>query len=98
MVKRVVKMTFKPEMVEDFLAIFEQYKTHIRAAQGCQNLELWREEKEGNIFFTYSHWEHADFLEQYRQSSVFAEVWPKTKALFADKPEAWTIDMLVQLS
>lgn len=97
MVKRIVKMTFKPEHVPAFLEIFEQYRTHIRGAQGCTHLELWRQSEEGNVFFTYSHWEDPKYLEQYRQSSVFGEVWPKTKALFADKPEAWTIDMLVHL-
>lgn len=98
MVKRIVKMTFKPESVDVFIDIFERYRQHIRAAEGCVHLELWRQEKEGNVFFTYSHWEHPDFLEKYRQSAVFAEVWPQTKALFADKPEAWTVDMLVQLA
>ena len=39
-------------------------------------------------FFTFSHWESEADLNAYRESALFGEVWPKTKALFYDKPQA----------
>jgi len=43
-----------------------------------------------NIFFTYSHWRSVEDLNRYRDSALFADVWPRTKVLFAAKPEAWS--------
>lgn len=97
MVTRIVKMTFKEECCEEFLAIFHKYKAHIRSAEGCTHLDLLRQAGDGAIFFTYSKWEHPDYLEKYRKSPIFAEVWPQTKALFAAPAEAWTVDTLVSL-
>jgi len=51
-----------------------------------------------NVFFTYSYWEHPDFLEQYRNSDFFKGVWTKTKALFSEKPEAWSVTKKVSLA
>ena len=90
MVTRIVKMTFEPSKCNDFLAIFEKYHQQIRNAEGCKALKLLRQSPEGNVFFTYSHWEDPSFLEIYRQSDTFAVVWPLTKALFSAPAEAWT--------
>jgi quinol monooxygenase YgiN len=95
MVTRIVKMTFRIEACDDFLSIFNHYKREIRNAEGCIHLQLLREKKDGNIFFTYSKWEHEKYLEIYRNSTIFAEVWPQTKALFAQPAEAWTVDELM---
>lgn len=97
MVTRIVKMTFKPETTMDFVNIFNQYKEQIRAAEGCRHLKLLREKKDGFVFFTYSKWEDEAFLEKYRHSEIFAEVWPKTKMLFAERAEAWTVEEEVVL-
>lgn len=91
MIVRIVKMTFEKDKVDDFLSIFAASKALIRASEGCKHLELWQEKKDGNIFFTYSHWDDESYLDKYRHSALFADVWAKTKALFADKPEAWTV-------
>ena len=92
MIIRIVKMTFAPEKVSDFLNIFADNKDRIAGFEGCTHLELWNDKQNQNVFFTYSHWEHEHFLEKYRNSELFAGVWSRTKALFADKPEAWTVD------
>lgn len=94
---RIVKMTFRPEAVEEFLSIFEHSKEKIRQQPGCYSLKLVRDKNHPNVFFTISEWKHADFLEQYRQSELFKTVWTATKALFADKPEAWSVDVLYDL-
>ncbi|QCW99695.1 antibiotic biosynthesis monooxygenase [Aggregatimonas sangjinii] len=91
MLVRIVKMTFKHENIASFERIFEMHRGKIRAFEGCSFLELYQDEKQRNVFFTYSHWEHADFLEAYRKSELFMGVWAKTKVLFSKKPEAWSL-------
>jgi len=93
MIKRIVKLTFQEDKTADFLEIFENSKGKISTFEGCHHLELWREKKEGNIFFTYSFWEDEKALNSYRKSELFGKVWPKTKALFAEKPEAWSVEV-----
>ena len=53
MIKRIVKLTFRPEEVDTFMAIFEAKKVAIRTFPGCLHLELWRNLEPDNIFFTY---------------------------------------------
>jgi quinol monooxygenase YgiN len=93
MVTRIVKMSFKPEKVEEFKELFEKYKLQIAAAAGCISLRMMQE-RDTTIFFTYSEWEAEEYLEQYRLSDLFAKVWSQTKTFFNDKPQAWTNDVL----
>lgn len=97
MIVRIVKMSFKEEGIQDFLKIFESSKSSIRKFEGVQHLELLREKRDGNVFFTYSHWRSEKDLENYRQSELFKNVWAKTKALFSDKAEAWSNEQLYNL-
>ena len=55
------------------------------------HLELWQDSANPAIFFTYSHWESEAHLNHYRFSEFFKDTWGKTKALFADKPQAWSV-------
>ena len=84
-------MTFQEDRCNEFLAIFETHRRAIRNQPGCTHLDLLRDVKNTNIFFTYSHWESEDHLNAYRDSETFGVVWPKTKALFSDRPEAWSV-------
>jgi hypothetical protein len=93
MVTRIVKMSFKPEKVEEFKHLFEQYKMQIACADGCISLRLMQE-RDTTIFFTYSEWQAEEYLEQYRRSDLFSKVWSQTKTFFNDKPQAWTNDVL----
>ncbi len=95
MIKRIVKLTFAPENTGDFLLIFEEMKSQIRNSEGCTHLELWRSRTEPNVFFTYSIWDSEAHLDAYRQSELFQGTWRRTKALFAGKPEAWSVDVLM---
>lgn len=92
MIIRIVKMTFHPEKVNEFQQIFNESKELIRNMPGCTHLELLNDVNEKNIFFTYSYWESENDLNNYRKSDVFAKVWAKTKVLFSDKPEAWSVE------
>jgi autoinducer 2-degrading protein len=97
MLIRIVKMTFEPEKVDEFLTNFHANKHAIRAVEGCNHLELLREQNTSNIFMTYSYWDGPEYLENYRHSDLFKSVWSKTKPLFSAKPEAWSVDRLVKL-
>jgi heme-degrading monooxygenase HmoA len=44
--------------------------------------------------FTVSIWESEDDLNAYRNSELFENTWAKTKVLFNDKPEAWSLEFL----
>ncbi len=91
MIVRVVQLTFRPECIDDFIALFEERKDTIRGFRGCNYLELWQDKDRDNVFFTYSKWDSAADLDHYRFSEFFKETWGKTKALFADKPNAWSV-------
>ena len=58
---------------------------------GCKHVELMQDINNPTIFFTFSIWENPSDLEAYRQSELFKGVWAKTKVLFGDKPEAWSV-------
>lgn len=95
---RIVKMSFHSEHIPAFLALFDEKKTSIKNRDGCEFLELYQDQTNPEIFFTYSHWKHLENLEAYRNSEFFKNVWKQTKALFNDKPQAWSVDTLVSLS
>lgn len=94
---RIVKMSFEPTKVSQFLANFESKKRLIRNFEGCEFLELYRDKNDSNVFFTYSYWDTEADLENYRQSELFKNVWQETKVLFNRKPEAWSVDKVHSL-
>jgi quinol monooxygenase YgiN len=92
MIKRIVKMTFREEEVKTFLdEVFEQSKNRIRAFPGCQHMELLQQIGQPSVLFTLSIWDDEAALEAYRQSELFQTTWAKTKILFAEKAEAWSM-------
>ena len=97
MIIRIVKMTFVPEKVNEFLEVFHTSKQLIRNFKGCSHLELLNDINTPNIFFTYSYWENEDALNNYRDSELFKNVWSKTKILFSDKTRAWSVEQKVVL-
>lgn len=91
MIIRMVKMTFAPQHVEDFLRLFDTNKAAIGGFEGCTHLELWNGVDNPNVFFTYSIWKDESYLEKYRDSELFNKVWNENKNYFSAKPEAWTV-------
>jgi heme-degrading monooxygenase HmoA len=91
MIVRIVKMTFEKDKIDEFCALFEARKQTIRGFKGCKHLELWQDSAHEQVFFTYSIWESEADLDHYRFSDFFKDTWGKTKALFAGKPEAWSV-------
>jgi quinol monooxygenase YgiN len=95
MIKRIVKLSFDPDKVESFLLdVFEPSKDQIRAFPGCLHMELLRDVNQPNQLFTFSLWENPEALENYRRSVLFQNTWAKTKALFSEKAQAWTVELL----
>ena len=91
MLIRIVRMTFRPDGVEEFLEIFHQSQPLIRGFAGCLHLELLQDADNPLIYNTLSHWENAEALETYRRSDLFRQTWARTKLLFADKPQAFSL-------
>ncbi|MFT6147552.1 MAG: heme-degrading monooxygenase HmoA [Saprospiraceae bacterium] len=97
MIKRIVKMTFQADKIEIFKVLFDERKEKIRGFEGCEYLELLQDKNHPNILFTYSFWNSENDLNIYRHSELFKDTWRHTKALFDGKPEAWSVDSVVQL-
>ena len=90
-------MSFEAVRIEEFLENFNNNKEKIRTFEGCKHLKLLRDKNNSSIFFTYSYWETEAHLEAYRNSELFKSVWKKTKVLFNNKPEAWSVDTVESL-
>lgn len=90
-------MRFQEDKIDAFVENFHQIKDKIRDFEGNQFLELYQDKNDNRIFFTYSFWETEAHLEKYRHSELFKEVWTYTKAMFSDKPEAWSVDKIASL-
>ena len=89
---RIVKMEFQLEAVEGFYALFFEIRPRIEAMPGCQKVEMLTSADHPQLRTTLSWWTSQDDLNAYRKSALFGSIWPKTKALFANKPVAWSVD------
>lgn len=93
MILRLVKMHFKSDELDNFLTYFQTIKSHIEAMPGIVRLHLYQDKTNKNVVFTHSVWINEEYLNNYRKSELFAEVWPNTKQLFAHKAEAWSLEL-----
>ncbi len=91
MLIRIVRMHFRPEETKNFLEMFAATKEKVRHFPGCHYLELLQDYDDPNTFSTYSKWDDAEALDNYRNSELFQGVWAKTKAMFAAKPIAFSL-------
>ncbi len=87
-------MGFAPDQIDAFLENFEQHRDKIRNFEGCSHLSLLRDIHKTHQFFTYSYWESEVHLNNYRNSSLFKDVWSNTKNKFNQKPEAWSVEQV----
>ena len=92
MLIRFVKLTFRQQEVENFKIVFSKAQPLISKFPGCQHVELLNDLNQSNVFFTLSHWESEEHLENYRHSELFKTTWAQTKPLFDDAPEAWSVE------
>lgn len=91
MIKRIVRLHFRPGTEDQFRQVFASSNSRIRAFAGCQGLSLYTDDTEPNVFYTVSLWDSAADLEAYRQSELFQSTWAQTKPLFAEKAQAWSL-------
>ena len=95
MIKRIVKMEFREDSVDTFLhSVFEHSKEKIRSFPGCLHMELLQEVETPATLFTISYWDNPDSLEAYRNSELFQSTWAKTKVLFQERAQAWSIKVI----
>ena len=97
MLTRIVRMTFLTHKTEAFLELFDASKHQIRAMPGCRSLQLLRDYHHPEVFTTISVWDSEQALNDYRASALFKEVWAQTKVLFANKPLAFSNEVLREL-
>lgn len=95
---RIVKMEFEPEKVDEFLKYFDTIKEKVRAQEGCHHLELLQDINTPHVLFTYSIWDDESYLNKYRNTSFFKEVWTNTKKHFNAKPGAWSVQTIAKLN
>jgi len=94
MIKRIVRLEFQPDKTQNFEGIFQESKSFIKAFDGCLYLELCKDVAVDNVYYTVSHWKDAEALEAYRQSELFTHTWARTKALFSEKPKAYSLQSI----
>jgi len=94
MIKRIVKMVFRKENIDDFIQFTDEIKSAIKSHEGCLHLDVLQDKKRPEIFFTYSCWRSEEDLENYRKSDFFNNIWPRTKEWFAEKPQAWSTEVV----
>lgn len=91
MITRIVKMTFRPGTEADFQQVFRDSQPVIKTFAGCIEVNAFNDVANPLVYFTISKWESEDALNNYRNSEFFMQTWTKTKALFADKAQAWSL-------
>ncbi|MFT6882579.1 MAG: quinol monooxygenase YgiN [Marinoscillum sp.] len=97
MIKRIVRMTFKEENIDAFIAIFDDAKFKIRAMPGCQYLSLHRDHHQPSVYYTLSHWDSQQSLDDYRHTELFKTTWAATKLLFEERAEAFSLTEIDEL-
>lgn len=91
MITRFVKMHFKPEFKQEFIILFYQSADQIKKFEGCLDVVLLEDLDNDNSVCTLSHWSDLSSLENYRQSDFFKVTWQKTKSMFSQKAQAWSL-------
>ncbi|MDX2129197.1 MAG: antibiotic biosynthesis monooxygenase family protein [Chloroherpetonaceae bacterium] len=93
MIVRMVRMTFKPEEVSRFLALYTSIAPKIKAVEGCHSVGLYHDVDAEFTYATISAWESKEALESYRQSDFFKETWAKVKMMQSSKAVAHSYEI-----
>lgn len=92
MITRIVKLTFQPDKIDNFIRFFDTINTRVSTFENCYGMRLMQEKDKPYVVFTYSLWESEDALNKYRDSELFQGVWSTIKPWFGEKAEAWTVE------
>lgn len=91
MIRRIVKLHFKEEFINDFVKIFQEKEEFIKNWPGCLSLQLLQDVDSSSTFFTISTWQQLNDLDAYRASPGFKSTWEQIKPMFIDKAKAWSL-------
>lgn len=94
MIKRIVRLQFNPDKVEEFLNVYKKHINSMAKRPECISLELLKEKGTLSTFYTFSIWESEDALHEYRSSEYFRDIWGRIKPWFSEKAQAWTLEMI----
>jgi quinol monooxygenase YgiN len=94
MLIRLVRMRFRPDAVDTFLALYERASPTIQRQPGCRSVQLVRQIDDPAAFATWSVWDDAAALDAYRTSDFFRSFWPEVKALFRGAAEAVSFETI----
>lgn len=89
---RIVVMNFKKGRGAEFRTLFDGWKDSIAAFPGCNSLRLVKDMSDPDRFMTISEWTAPSDLESYRNSELFANVWPMVKPMFRERALAWSVE------
>ena len=89
-------MHFRPDEVDTFLKIYRESRPFIVEMRGCQGVSLHRQAGKPEVMFTISRWDSEEDLNHYRNSDFFKQTWMKTKALFENRADAWSLEEITQ--
>ncbi len=92
MLTRVVKLHFDHTYLDQFLAHFETVKWQVAQFPGCKGMQLLQDQTDPCLIFTYSIWDSEQDLNNYRNSALFASIWPQIKPWFDQKAETWSLN------
>lgn len=91
MLVRVVKMHFNASFITEFQTVFKSVHPKIANFKGCNSVKLLQDHAQPEIFFTISHWQDEEHLNNYRNSELFKTTWAIVKPNFKTKAEAWSL-------
>ncbi len=96
-IQRLVRMSFQPDRIPDFMEVFEASKENIRNFPGCIALNLIVDIEDSSVIYTSSIWRAVEDLENYRNSELFIQTWRKTKIHFKEKAQTSTFNVIHRL-
>lgn len=96
-IQRLVRMSFEPDRIPDFMDVFETSKEKIRNFPGCIALNLIVDIEDSTVIYTSSIWRAVEDLENYRNSELFIQTWRKTKIHFKEKAQTSTFNVIHRL-
>ena len=91
----MTKTRKQKEKIQDFLDLFDQVVAKVNNQPGCIEMFMTQDVKNPEIFITHSKWESEADLNNYRDSKLFASVWPTIKPWFEKKAEAWSMQLII---
>lgn len=91
MILRIVRMSFDPYRIDNFLDYFATIKPDIENFEGCRKVDMYRDAEDENVIYTVSIWEDESSLEKYRESNIFRGRWEIVTEWFNEKPQAFSL-------